>query len=406
MPYGFWLYEKLYSYKVLYFIGQFNMKFIKGDFATLKNKKKIAILLATLNSKDYIDEMILSLFGQSFDDFCIFVHDDGSKDDTQVILEDYERTYPDKIVIMDYPATGSAKANFFSMMEAVESDYYMFADHDDVWLKDKLKLSYEKIQEIEKKEETILNINDVDTTVIKSTTASNESAENPPQSENLALDELPGKPSANNSNDTGHKSAKYLSPSCAFTDMYVTDADLNITSSSFVRFIDRDPYNLDYHRLIIDNPAAGCSMIFNRSLRDKAMECENLENIDMHDHFLISLAAVMGNVAFIDLPLNYYRQHGDNEMGAGVSESAKDKVLRNLKEFFSGKARANKRAFNDISRKLAGEIVKVSGIAEDKKAELEAFANIGKKGKLCRIAFYSKHGFDRKSGNFWFYIWL
>lgn len=367
------------------------MKFIKDDFKTLKNKKKIAILLATLNSKDYIDEMILSLFGQSFDDFCIFVHDDGSKDDTQVILEDYERTYPDKIVIMDYPATGSAKANFFSMMEAVESDYYMFADHDDVWLKDKLKLSFEKIQEIETKEETILNINDVDTTVIKSTTAADEAYGNRAQSANATTDE---------------SADKRLLPACVFTDMYVTDADLNITSSSFVRFIDRDPYNLDYHRLIIDNPAAGCSMIFNRALRDKAMECENLDNIDMHDHFIISLAAVMGNVAFIDLPLNYYRQHGDNEMGAGVSESAKDKIIRNLKEFFSGKARANKRAFNDISRKLAGEIVKVSGIAEDKKAELEAFANIGKKGKLCRIAFYSKHGFDRKSGNFWFYIWL
>ena len=345
------------------------MKFIKGDFVTIKNKKKIAILLATLNSKDYIDEMMQSLFGQSFDDFCIFVHDDGSKDDTQVILEDYERIHPDKIVIMDYPATGSAKANFFSMMEAVESDYYMFADHDDAWVKDKVKLSYEKLLETEIRKE-----------------------------KPKTLDELLKTSPSKADFDTV--------PACTFTDMYVVDEALNITSNSFVRFIDRDPCNLDYHRLIIDNPAAGCSMIFNRALRDKAMECENLDNIDMHDHFLVTLAAVMGNISFIDLPLNYYRQHGDNEMGAGVSESAKDKVFRNLKEFFSGKARANKRAFNDISRKLAAEIVKVSGLDKAKKAELKAFANIGKKGKLCRIAFYSKHGFDRKSGNFWFHIWL
>ena len=109
-------------------------------------KGKIAILLATYNGERYLRELLESLIGQSLQNFCCFVHDDGSKDETVKILEDYCSRYPQRFVMVEGESTGGAKSNFMYLMNQVQADYYMFCDQDDVWLPEKVKMSYDLIE--------------------------------------------------------------------------------------------------------------------------------------------------------------------------------------------------------------------------------------------------------------------
>ena len=63
------------------------------------------------------------------------------KDETLEILMEYASRSDFKMRILDYPPTGSAKANFISMLNYVDEPYVMFCDHDDVWLDDKIERS-------------------------------------------------------------------------------------------------------------------------------------------------------------------------------------------------------------------------------------------------------------------------
>jgi len=110
---------------------------------------QIAILLATYNGERYLKEQLDSLFSQTCQDWHLYVHDDGSKDGTVTILNSFASAHPGKISILDYPPTGGPCSNFLSMLNRVESPYYMFCDQDDVWRPRKIELSIYEIHQIE-----------------------------------------------------------------------------------------------------------------------------------------------------------------------------------------------------------------------------------------------------------------
>ena len=109
----------------------------------------LAILLATYNGEKFLAEQLDSLFSQTYSDFIIYAHDDGSTDQTVGILHQYQNKYPEKLIILDYEPTGGAKNNFYSLMQRVDADYYMFCDQDDIWLPFKVDVSLKKIQGME-----------------------------------------------------------------------------------------------------------------------------------------------------------------------------------------------------------------------------------------------------------------
>ena len=113
------------------------------------NNKLVAILLATYNGEKFLVEQLDSLMSQSFKDFNVYVHDDGSTDSTCQILDQFCSRY-DNIFLLDDPQNNrGAKGSFEWLLENVESNYYMFCDQDDFWLKDKVTNTLTKLREIE-----------------------------------------------------------------------------------------------------------------------------------------------------------------------------------------------------------------------------------------------------------------
>ncbi len=318
--------------------------------------QKLAILLATYNGQAYLQPMLESLEAQTYGGFTCYIHDDGSTDGTCELLRGWVQAHPERYELIGQEAvpTGSAKANFMWMLGQVEADYYMFADQDDVWMPEKVACSVQRLEELESK---------------------------------LSL-------------------AK-AAPVLTFSDMQVVDESLTPVAPSFISYIGRDPQALHLGRLLIDNPAAGCTMAFNRALRDLALQLADISQITMHDQWMMTLAAAYkdGHIAYIAEPQVLYRQHAANVMGA-VAESKVAKLKRNLSDVFSGRTKREKAAFIQEARSLAAQLALVEGLPEESRQFAGELAAIASQPKLKRISFYRRHGLNRASGTAWMYLWI
>lgn len=103
--------------------------------------QKILVLLSTYNGKKFIKEQIDSIIGQKEVDVDLIIRDDGSTDGT---VEYLKKEYPN-IEVMIGENLGYKKSFLHLLKEAPEYDYYAFADQDDVWLEDKLKIAIDRI---------------------------------------------------------------------------------------------------------------------------------------------------------------------------------------------------------------------------------------------------------------------
>ena len=116
------------------------------------NNRPIAILMATYNGEKYLREQIDSLLSQSYCDWTLYIQDDGSKDATLDIIKSYD---DERIVLVDVGLTRQgAGMNFMSLLNMVESEYYMFCDQDDVWFGDKIEKELVRMKEIEREQGT------------------------------------------------------------------------------------------------------------------------------------------------------------------------------------------------------------------------------------------------------------
>lgn len=224
------------------------------------NKAKVAVLLSTYNGNKYVSQLIDSIMKQSFDDFTLYIRDDCSSDNTLSILNNYRDQYPNKIVIIPSERNIGSKKNFLAMVEDIASDYYMFADQDDVWMPNKIEISYRKITEIQ-------------------------------QSRNI--------------------------PIIVHTDLRVVDTNLNLIAESYWGTVDLlvdRPYK--YAEFCHYNNITGCAMIFNRKLRDMSInELDiSLPYYMHHDHYLGMLALKYGGLIFpLHLTTINFRRHDGNQ---------------------------------------------------------------------------------------------
>ena len=307
-----------------------------------------AVLLATYNGEKYIKEMLDSLERQTRDDFVCYIHDDGSSDGTVDIVKKWikgKKNY--KLLKFDSPK--GAKNNFLAMLGHVDASYYMFADQDDVWVPDKVETLIDRMETVEKD--------------------------------------------------------RQYTPVVVYSDMYVVDDELNVISDSFIQFIGRNIYRNKLSQLLIDNPAAGCTMIINRALRDRALQYNDSDEIPMHDQWIMCVAAATGIVEPINKPLVYYRQHTENVMGA-KGESMKDKALRNAKDIVTGEFAKGKREFHLKEIRLAKQLMYITNIGDDTRKFLMELILINNRSKLERMAFYKKHGMDRDKYSLWMRLWV
>lgn len=218
----------------------------------------ITILLATYNSEPYIREQIDSILAQTYGDWKLVVRDDLSTDNTVGIIIKYISRYPDKISMLDnHGESKRAYLNFVELLKNVESEYYMFCDHDDVWLPYKIELSIQRMKEVEKPN----------------------------------------------------------TPVVVHTDMKVVDQNLNTINESFWKYSRLLPDHVTFKELALCSSVNGCTMLFNHKAREVALP--HVVHATMHDMLVAqSTAANDGIISAVKVPTVLYRQHVDNVVGA------------------------------------------------------------------------------------------
>lgn len=113
----------------------------------------IDILLSTYNGSKYLTQQIDSILNQDYNKWKLLIRDDDSTDATREILCDYESKYPLKIFVVDknrHQNLGPTQS-FGRLIEFVTDEYFMFADQDDIWHRDKIKVSLLEITHLESK---------------------------------------------------------------------------------------------------------------------------------------------------------------------------------------------------------------------------------------------------------------
>jgi len=107
-------------------------------------KDEIDVLLATFNGELYLKEFLDSLYAQQQVSIHLIVSDDGSTDSTLKILESYKSKFT-KFTLLSGPQDGPMR-NFFFLLRASKGIYIALADQDDIWNKDHLKNSVDRIR--------------------------------------------------------------------------------------------------------------------------------------------------------------------------------------------------------------------------------------------------------------------
>lgn len=219
----------------------------------------IDILLATYNSSRYLREQVESVIAQDYQDWHLLIRDGGSSDNTLEIIRKLCIQEPKRIQLVPFEGKASALKNFSALLEISTAPYIMFCDHDDIWFKDKVSKSMEKMKELEKQ---------------------------------FGID----------------------SPYLVFTDKIVVDDVRKVIAHSYFKMVNINPRRFKFQHLLLQNIPSGCTMLINRALYDVAKPIP-LHAV-MHDHWLALTASIFAHTAFLDKPTMLYRQHDGNIFGA------------------------------------------------------------------------------------------
>lgn len=236
-------------------------------------QNKVDVLLATYNGEKYLEEQIESILNQTYKNIQLIISDDCSTDGTRDILKKYEQDERVKIFYQE-KNLGYIK-NFEFLLKNVESNLYMLSDQDDIWKKEKIDKSVEKLEK-----------------------------------ENLDL---------------------------VFGDLEVVDGNLNTIYESFDKYMKLDRkinkcignYKLQY----LYNCMTGCTILSKKELLDKILPLPTKSKYMVHDYWIGLMVALNGKVGYIKEPLIRYRQHGNNQIGTG-KETYKYKKLENVRNLF------------------------------------------------------------------------
>ena len=250
----------------------------------IHNTASIAILMATYNGERYLREQIHSLQRQTCRDWTLYIQDDGSTDSTIDIINEMAKS-DSRIIRFDIGLSRQgAGMNFMSMLNVIESDYYMFCDQDDVWFERKIEMTFRRMKDVEM--------------------------------------QTPNK------------------PIIVHTSRTFTDADLNVRLQSefnprnqsdekIIKKIDmmKNPNILRIYTIVI-----GCTMMLNRAVKDVVFPyC----SVRLHDIVCAMAVANSGGViSTIIEPTMFYRLHSNQTCGV-QSNRILPKLLSPVKTLMS-----------------------------------------------------------------------
>lgn len=110
------------------------------------------------------------------------------------------------------------------------------------------------------------------------------------------------------------------------TDAYLIDEKGIIISKSFSRSSNKMIYPESIVDLVLNGCVTGCTCMFSRKLRNFALPFP--EDLYIHDKWLGINAYYLNSIKYLDKPLIKYRQHSNNQIGAGINKLNLEKVIK------------------------------------------------------------------------------
>jgi glycosyltransferase involved in cell wall biosynthesis len=255
----------------------------------------VTILMCTFNGERFLSEQLDSIARQTHANWELIVSDDGSTDSTLQILEYYQETWArGRLKICEGPRRGFA-ANFMSVTCRAEknSQYYAWADQDDVWHVDKLAVSVEALKK--------------------------------------------------------QSSAKPL--------LYSSHSEFINESGRVIGFSPKFSRRTSFSNALVESIGGGNTMVFNQATHQLIVAAGWHLDIVAHDWWAYLLVTGAGGVVCHDPSVTIsYRQHDANLIGAKSTLGAKLRRLRGLftNRFRSWNQR-NITALESVSSKLTSE---------------------------------------------------
>ena len=221
---------------------------------------KLVVLISLYNGKNYIYELINSLLSQTYDKFDIYIRDDGSIDNSLDFINDhFGALINNRIFLFKGENIGFIRSFHWLLNESYKNSYtyYMLCDQDDVWLNKKIEVMIDFYLNKSLNDET--------------------------------------------------------TPELVYSDMYVSDENLNIVHNSFQKFQKNLSIHNNWRLLVAHNCIPGCCMFFNKKVVSLIVQHQFYEVY--HDWFIAVITSRFGKIYYLEKPLMYYRNHDHNIEG-------------------------------------------------------------------------------------------
>lgn len=297
----------------------------------------ILIMMTTYNGEEFLIQQIESICQQSYSNWQLVVRDDGSSDQTLAILNAYAEKDARIQVVQNQTDYHGAYPNFWGLVAYCKQlkayDYYMFADQDDVWDKDKLEVYMDFCSD-------------------------------------KGLNE----------------------PLLVYGDMRIIDGDGQVISNSLEANL-----GIAYTNAIstfFAHKVHGCNSFFNRRLFELALPLSPEEpeaKYVSHDNYYTKFAALLGQVYYLPRPMMSYRRYGTNV----TSQHAYDfKLKRILKRLTALEELAKDHALTYRQTRATLERMKLLPLADGQMKLLKTVETILDRGGIYAIKQISKHHID------------
>ncbi len=218
-----------------------------------QNIPKVLVLMATYNGERFLKEQLDSIIGQKGVDVTILVRDDGSTDNTRLILEEYASVYCNIIVRQE--SNVGCKRCFYKLA------YYGMTEFPDY---------------------RYFAFSDQDDVWLENKLSS-------------AINHL--EPIENDI------------PGLCITSSQLVDGQLNPLP------VKKYPFSYSLGESLLLQPAAGCSMLFNRELLNLFL-LASPDDMFLHDEWIYKVCLACGGKVIKDGSKHLlYRQHGKNTIG-------------------------------------------------------------------------------------------
>ena len=260
--------------------------------------KKIDILMATYNGEKYLVEQLDSIINQTYRNWNLLIRDDNSTDKTLEIIQNYHKKDKRIKILKDNKGNLGIVRNFEELLKSSESEFIMFSDQDDIWVENKLDMYLKMIEKIKNKGFMI-------------------------HSDAILFD----KNKSNILKDT---------------------------------FISKKAINKGLENVFFNYFVQGATILISKEIKNFILPFP--KEVYLHDRYIHLISELFFERIFVNKALIYYRQHGDNQIGA----------KNTIRELLS------KRYFDERDRQLIKVIYNKYGslLTEDKKKLIEEYFKI------------------------------